>query len=138
MSNAEEKLKDFEDCFRRFIKTDEITFMLLTVYESDKVNDLNLAIVESNVQELNDESLSNLYKKIQEDMKFSGLYQPVRSSSYYGFLQRLGTLLKETTIRAREVDVALRESIGIQSAEENLDFINEVNKIDKHNPRIKV
>lgn len=131
MLDVEKKLRIFEDCFRRFIKTDEIIFVLLTVCESDKVNNLNLAIMDNNVQELNDENLSNLYQRIQEDMKSIGLYQPVRSSSYYGFLQRLGALLKETTIQAKEADIALREAIGLQSTGENFTFVKEVNKIDK-------
>jgi len=113
MPEIEEKLIVFEKCFKRFMKTDEIIFMLLTTHEDNRVNEEYLALMEIKVNELNDEILFNLFKKVQEEVRVLGLYQPFQTGSYYGFLQRLGAILNEATVQAENADIALREVIGL-------------------------
>jgi hypothetical protein len=115
MLEVEEKLAALENCVRRFNKIDEIIFMLLTTNEHGKATYDDLVKVGHIVQELNDESLSNTYNRTLESMKVTGLFQLIHPNGFFGFLQRLGTLLNEVIVQTNEADIALRNVLGLQS-----------------------
>jgi len=114
MINVEEKTRALEYQIKRFNKADEIVFMLLTTNSQLEPLSDDIAKLELAVKDVDDEVLTELCSKLSVDVKRHKAYPGSMPVSYYSFVQRLGTLLVEITIRINEADIALREAIGIQ------------------------
>ena len=116
MIEAEAKLNELEDSIRQLRKAFNVLFFLITTDERGQTLYASLKKVEPLVWELNDERLTNLYNKIFAVFLTGIPHQQIRPDDYFAFLQRLGSLPNETTVQANQADIALRETIGLQSA----------------------
>ena len=115
MIEAEAKLDELEDSIRQLRKVFNILIFLITTDQRGQTLYASLKKVESLVQDLNDECLTNLYNKIFAVFLTGIPHQQIRPDDYFAFLQRLGSLPNETTVQANNADIALREIIGLQS-----------------------
>ena len=115
MIEVEAKLDNLEDSVRQLRKEFNILIFLMTANERGQTIYESLKKVESLVQDLNDECLTNLYNKIFAVFLTGIPHQQIRPDDYFAFLQRLGSLPNEAIVQANEADIALREIIGLQS-----------------------
>jgi hypothetical protein len=115
MPNTEAKLYILENSIRQLNKAFNILFFLITTDERGETLYKSLRKVEEMVKDLNDEHLINLYDKLFEGFLTGVPHQQIRPDDYFGFLQRLGTLVNESSVQANKAEIALREAIGLQS-----------------------
>jgi hypothetical protein len=110
MQEIEAKLDILENSVRQSNKAFNILFYLITTDERGQTIYKSLKKVEEMVKDLNDERLLNLYNRLFAGVRtFNPNYQHFRPDDYFGFLQRLGTLVNETSVQANKANIALRE-----------------------------
>jgi hypothetical protein len=115
MADTEAKLDYLETSIRLSAKAFEIIFFLMTTEERGQTLYNSLIKVESTVKDLNDTFLLNLYHGLFNNLHIGTPYQQIHPDDYFAFLQRLNTLITEAAAKANEADIALRETIGLQS-----------------------
>jgi hypothetical protein len=116
MSDLESRLDALECCLRQFNKGFEIVFSLVSTEYEGRTPYNTLREMEDSVKELDDDRLMKLYNKLFEEVRAPvHAYRQIRPDDYFAFLTHLHSFLKERSVRANEADIALRETIGLQS-----------------------
>jgi hypothetical protein len=115
MVYTEGKLDKLESSLRLFKNTSAILQMIVTSDLRGQTIYDSLTRAESFVRDANDERLLNDYNKLMGVFLSGTPHQQISPDDYFAFLKRLGILLDEAAVRANEADIAIRETVGLQS-----------------------